>query len=110
MPFKPDFTITTKINKALVEIERVRGFLEAVNLKADWVSDMQAKALILESHYSTHIEGTALSLAQAQDILAGKKVKGIDRNDPRFGTLFRAVFCIYIADHMAGSLQIFLHQ
>lgn len=25
--FKPKFTITTKINKVLVEIERVRGFL-----------------------------------------------------------------------------------
>jgi len=28
--FKPKFTITQKINKALVEIERVRGFLDAV--------------------------------------------------------------------------------
>jgi len=27
-PFKPKFTITPKINKALVEIERMRGFLE----------------------------------------------------------------------------------
>ena len=27
MPFNPKFTITPRINKALVEIERVRGFL-----------------------------------------------------------------------------------
>ena len=83
MPFKPKYTITTKINKALVEIERVRGFLDAVNLKDDWVSDMQAQALILESHHSTHIEGTAISLEQAQDILAGKKVKGVSRDDEK---------------------------
>ncbi|MFZ5805817.1 MAG: Fic family protein [Verrucomicrobiota bacterium] len=83
MAFKPKFTITPKINKALVEIERVRGFLDAIHLKEDWVEDMQKKALILESHYSTHIEGTALSVQQAQDILEGKKIKGIDRDDKK---------------------------
>ena len=44
MPFNPKFTITPKINKALVEIERVRGFLDAVKLKDDWIADMQKKA------------------------------------------------------------------
>ena len=83
MPFNPKFTITPKINKALVEIERVRGFLDAVKLKDDWLADMQKEALILESHHSTHIEGTALSLEQAQSILEGKKLKGINRDDEK---------------------------
>ncbi|MBN2031024.1 Fic family protein [bacterium] len=83
MPFNPKYIITPKINKALIEIERVRGFLDAIKLKDDWISDMQKKALILESHHSTHIEGTAISLSQAQDILAGKKVKGISRDDEK---------------------------
>ncbi|MCD4669481.1 MAG: Fic family protein [Actinomycetia bacterium] len=83
MSFKPKFSITTKVNKALVKIERVRGFLDAVNLKDEWVSDMQTKALILESHHSTHIEGTAINLQQAQDILSGKKVKDVSRDDEK---------------------------
>ena len=83
MAFNPKYTITPKINKALVEIERVRGFLDAVNLKDDWIADMQKKALILESHHSTHIEGTALSLEQAKSILEGGKVKGVNRDDER---------------------------
>lgn len=83
MPFSPKFTITPKINKALVEIERVRGFLDAVNLKDDWIVDMQKKALLLESHHSTHIEGTALSLEQSKEILEGKKVNGVDLNDEK---------------------------
>jgi Fic family protein len=83
MPFNPKFTITPKINKALVEIERVRGFLDAVKLKDDWIADMQKKAIILESHHSTHIEGTALNLEQAQSILEGKRLKGINRDDER---------------------------
>jgi len=83
MAFNPKFIITPKINKTLVEIERVRGFLDAVKLKDDWFADMQKKALILESHHSTHIEGTALSLEQAQSILEGKKVKDVNRDDQR---------------------------
>ncbi len=83
MAFNPKYTITPKINKALVEIERVRGFLDAVKLKDDWIADMQKKALILESHHSTHIEGTALSLEQAKIILEGGKVKGVNRDDER---------------------------
>ncbi|MHB8280661.1 MAG: Fic family protein [Candidatus Humimicrobiaceae bacterium] len=83
MAFNPKFTITTKINKALVEIERVRGFLDAVKLKDDWIADMQKKALILESHHSTHIEGTALTLEQAKNILEGRKVKGVNCDDEK---------------------------
>lgn len=83
MLFNPKYTITPKINKALVEIERVRGFLDAVKLKDDWIADMQKKALILESHHSTHIEGTTLSLEQAWDILEGKKVAGVNRDDEK---------------------------
>ena len=83
MALNPKYTITPKINKALVEIERVRGFLDAVKLKDDWIADMQQKALVLESHHSTHIEGTALSLEQAKNILEGKKVAGVNRDDER---------------------------
>jgi Fic family protein len=83
MTFNPKFVITPKINKALVEIERVRGFLDAIKLKENWISDLQNKALILETHYSTHIEGTTLTLEQATGILEGKKVTGINRDDEK---------------------------
>lgn len=83
MPFNPKYTITPRINKALVEIERVRGFLDAIKLNDDWIADLQKRALILESHHSTHIEGTALSFKQAKDILEGKRVKGINRDDEK---------------------------
>lgn len=83
MLFIPKFTITPKINKELVEIERIRGFLDAIKIDSDWFVDMQKQALILESHHSTHIEGTALSLEQAKSILEGKKVAGVSRDDEK---------------------------
>ena len=70
--FKPNFTITNKINNSLIEIERTRGILDAVKLKEEWIKDIQSKAIILKSHHSTHIEGTELTLSQAQKILAGR--------------------------------------
>jgi Fic family protein len=81
VPFNPKFTITAKINKSLSEIERVRGFLDALKIKEEWFSAIQKEALILESHYSTHIEGTALTLEQARKILSGKEVKGVKPDD-----------------------------
>jgi len=81
MPYIPKFSITLNINNKLVEIERVRGFLDAIKLKEELFSDLQKEILILETHYSTHIEGTALSLDQAKNILEGNKVKDVNADD-----------------------------
>jgi Fic family protein len=83
MTFQPKFNITPGINKSLIEIERVRGFLDAIKIKEDWFSSIQKEALMLESHYSTHIEGTALSFEQAKRILNGKKVEGVREDDKK---------------------------
>lgn len=79
--YRPKFIITNKINNDLLEIERARGFLDAAQLKGEWIRDMQSAALILEAHHSTHIEGTELTLSEAQNILAGKTVKGVRPDD-----------------------------
>lgn len=81
--FKPKFTITNKITNGITQIERVRGFLEASELKQEWLSEMRSKALILETHHSTHIEGTLLTLEQATKILTGKKVEGVRPDDKK---------------------------
>ena len=79
--FKPKFKITNKINNALLDIERARGFLDAAKLKEDWVEEMRSRALILEAHHSTHIEGTRLTLLQSEKILTGKTVEGVRPDD-----------------------------
>lgn len=81
--FRPKYSITNNINNGLVEIERVRGFLDAIEYKKDSFSEMQKETLVRESHYSTHIEGTALSLDQAKDILSGKNLKNVHIDDKK---------------------------
>lgn len=79
--FRPRFTITNEITTALLEIERARGFLDAANLKEEWLADQRTDALVLEVHHSTHIEGTQITLPQAQRILMGEDVPEVGRDD-----------------------------
>jgi Fic family protein len=80
---KPKFTITNAITAALTRIERARGFLEAATLSEDWVAAMGERALVLEAHHTTHIEGTHLTLDQAERLMAGESVPEADPDDAR---------------------------
>ena len=79
--FAPRFTITNAIAGGLTAIERARGFLEAATLSAEWVKRMSQRALLLEAHHTTHIEGTLLTLAQAERLWAGEKVPEAKKDD-----------------------------
>ncbi|HBL16234.1 MAG: cell filamentation protein Fic [Elusimicrobia bacterium GWA2_69_24] len=92
MGFSPKFTITNALTAALTKIERARGFLEAAKLSEDWISEMQNRALVLEAHHTTHIEGTHLTLEESEKLLAGKKVPGADPDDARELLNYREAF------------------
>jgi predicted HTH transcriptional regulator len=82
--FTPKFTIT--------QIERARGFLEAAKLSTDWLQEMSDRALILEAHHTTHIEGTRLTLDQAKRLWKGEKAPEADREDVRELLNYRSAF------------------
>jgi len=90
--FSPKFTITNRITAAITQIERARGFLDAAQLSDDWVSHMSQKALIKEAHHTTHIEGTQLTLDQAERLWQGEKVSGTDPDDTRELLNYRSAF------------------
>ena len=53
---------------------------------------MQSRALLLEAHHTTHIEGTRLTLEQSADLLAGKPVANADPEDVRELRNYRDAF------------------
>ena len=55
--FNPRFTITNRITAGLTRVERARGLLEAATLSENWIREM-GRALVLEAHHTTDIEGT----------------------------------------------------
>jgi Fic family protein len=90
--FKPIFTITNRITAGLTRIERARGFLEAARLSENWVRQMGNRALILEAHHTTHIEGTRLTLDQAERLWEGDSVPEADPDDARELLNYRKAF------------------
>jgi|SRR5579862_173328 len=99
MPFEPKFNISLPIATAITAIERTRGFLEAATLSKDWISKMQARALILEAHHTTHIEGTHLSLDQSERLIVGEKMSGVDSEDVRELLNYKKAFD-FVADYV----------
>ena len=81
--FQPRFKITDELTDGLTRIERARGFLEAAELSEGWIRTMGERALLLEAHHTTHIEGTRLTLEQSERLLSGGKVKDADPDDVR---------------------------
>lgn len=83
MVLTPKFKITNRIASGLTRIERARGFLEAATLSDAWVREMGRRAQILEAHHTMHIEGTRLTLDQAEQLLEGKPAPEADPDDAR---------------------------
>jgi len=101
--FNPKFTITNRMTAAITQIERARGFLEAARLSDDWVRDMGAEALIKEAHHTTHIEGTQLTLDQAERLWRGEAVPEADPDDARELLNYRSAF-EFVSDCLDSGL------
>ena len=90
--FTPRFTVSHPITMALTAIERARGFLEAATLSEAWIERMSQRALLLEAHHTTHIEGTQLTLDEAERLWAGETVASANRDDVRELLNYRDAF------------------
>jgi Fic family protein len=81
--FDPRFQITNAMTSDLSRIDQARGFLDATKLSEEWLGAMERQAVVREAHYSTHIEGSHLTLDQAERLLAGEKLPNVDPDDER---------------------------
>ena len=102
MSFAPRFTITNAITAGLTAIERARGFLEAATLSEQWIERMSQRALLLEAHHTTHIEGTQLTLDEAARLWAGESVAGADGDDVRELLNYRNAFNL-VAEYLGSG-------
>lgn len=113
--FNPKFTITNRMTAAITQIERARGFLEAARLSDDWIRDMGEQALVKEAHHTTHIEGTRLTLDQAERIWNGELVPEADPDDTRELLNYRSAFefvseCLIAGDPITEGMVREIHR
>lgn len=102
---QPQFSITNAITSGLTVIERARGFLDAATLSDEWLLQMGHRALVLEAHHTTHIEGTHLTLDQAQRLLEGQTVENVDPDDARELLNYRNAFEL-VSEYLASGSPI----
>ena len=100
--FRPVFTTTHSITGGLTRIERARGFLEAAMLSEQWVRVIGRRALLLEAHHTTHIEGTRLTLDQSRRLLEGSPVPEADPEDARELLNYRKAFD-FVSDYVTDD-------
>jgi Fic family protein len=100
--FAPRFTITNAITAGLTAIERARGFLEAATLSDEWVRRMSQRALLLEAHHTTHIEGTHLTIDQSERLWAGQAVAEAQADDVRELLNYREAFNL-VSEYLASG-------
>ena len=74
IPWQPRYTLTPAMARRLMEIEAARAVVEQIPLPPAVVSEMRNRARLRSTHYSTRIEGNRLTLAEAEQVLAGRRV------------------------------------
>ncbi|HRY45080.1 MAG TPA: Fic family protein [Thermoanaerobaculia bacterium] len=100
--FAPRFSISNAAAASLTLIERARGFLDAANLSSEWVARMSQRALLLEAHATTHIEGTELTLEQAERLWTGQAVEEAKPDDVRELLNYREAFA-FVSGYVASG-------
>jgi cell filamentation protein, protein adenylyltransferase len=103
VPFQPRYSITNAATRDLAKIERARGFLEGATLSEDWIRRMGQRALLLEAHHTTHIEGTHLTVDQAARLWKGDEVADVDPDDRRELLNYRNAFDLVASSLAAGE-------
>ncbi len=78
----PRYTLTPAIARALMEIEAACAVVEHTPLPPAAEAELRHRARIRSTHYSTRIEGNRLTLAEAEQVVEGKKAQfhGRDRD------------------------------
>ncbi|HSF39877.1 MAG TPA: Fic family protein [Thermoanaerobaculia bacterium] len=74
-PWQPRYTLTSSIARNLMEIEAARAVVEHLSLPAAVQSELQRRARVRSTHYSTRIEGNRLTLAEAEQVVHGQRVQ-----------------------------------
>ena len=90
--FRPRFTITAAIAKALMAIEASRQAVDALLLTVALLETLRKTARLLSTHYSTQIEGNRLTAQQVEEVLTSAgRIPGRERDEKEVRNYYRAL-------------------
>ena len=71
--WQPAYKISSKIARALMDIESAKTIVERTALPPAVEAELRRAAMVRSTHFSTRIEGNRLTLKEAQDVIERKK-------------------------------------
>lgn len=71
MAFQPNFTINNRLLQFLLRIEKHKEALKVLPMTGQLIASLRETARLMTTHYSTQIEGNALSENEVKQIAAG---------------------------------------
>jgi Fic family protein len=77
--WQPHYTLTPAIVRGLMEIEAARAVVAHTPLPPAAEAELRRRARIRSTHYSTQIEGNRLTLAEAEQVIAGQPIPVLGR-------------------------------
>ena len=80
MKYNPKYTTTSKMIKSLASIEKAKEVVDGLHIPFDLELKFRKEALVKSTHYSTKIEGNALTMAQTKKLLEGGDVIARERD------------------------------
>lgn len=78
--YTPAFKASSKIVKHLTSIEKAKEIIDNLHLPFDIELKFRKDAFFKSTHYSTKIEGNALTMAQTRKLLAGQDIIARERD------------------------------
>jgi Fic family protein len=91
--WQPRYTLTPAVARQLMEIEAARAVVEQVALPPAVESELRRRARVRSTHYSTRIEGNRLTLAEAEQVVAGRRLslQGRERDESEVRNYWHAL-------------------
>ena len=77
--FAPQYTLTPRMQRQLVAIDRCVGFLEAVDIDEEWRNNLRNSARLKDAVSSLQIEGSGLTLETAFKLVTASPRPAPDR-------------------------------
>src|SRR3989344_8804505 len=78
--YSPKFQISQNILKYIGIIEGAREVIANAPLVPSWEKKFQEDAIVRQVHHGTHLEGNALNISEAAQVVAGNEVIGRPRD------------------------------
>jgi Fic family protein len=78
--YNPKHTTTSKMIKSLASIEKAKEVVDGLHMPFDLEIKFRKEAFVKSTHYSTKIEGNALTMAQTKKLLEGGDVIARERD------------------------------